>query len=84
MNLADFREQTEVDPIQMEVKLSSDKHRSKHFKQEQKIRERLKKAFPDAPPAPRTAHIYTSRGYNIKSARTQVDHHQHNQGETDF
>ena len=84
VNLADFREQTEVDPIQMEVKLSSDKHRSKHFKQEQKIRERLKKAFPDAPPAPRTAHIYTSRGYNIKSARTQVDHHQHNQGETDF
>lgn len=53
----------------------SDGHRSKHYKEEQRIRDRLKRIFPNAPPAPRTAHhIYKSRGYNIRSAGNQVSH----------
>ena len=80
VDLAEFKEATELDPFQYEVKLS-DKHRSKHYKEEQKIRERLRKMFPNAPPASRTAHIYKSRGYNIKSAGTQVPHDQEERSE---
>ena len=53
--------------FEVEVKMSKP-FWSKHQKAEQKMKDRLKKLFPNgAPPAPRTAHIYRSRGYNIKA-----------------
>ena len=73
VDLQEFKDNSDIDPFEYEVKLS-DGHRSKHYKEEQRIRDRLKRIFPNAPPAPRTAHIYKSRGYNIRSAGNQVSH----------
>ena len=72
VDVKELKDNSEIDPFELEVKLTQ-KHHSKHYKEEQKIKERLRKLFPNGiPPAPRTAHIYLKRGYNIKAAGTQT------------
>ncbi|QDZ25326.1 hypothetical protein HOP50_16g78740 [Chloropicon primus] len=82
VDLKSFKENSELDAFEYELALTGtkDRHRSKRYKEEQKIMAKLRKMFPDTPPAPRTAHIYKSRGYNVRSARTQIPHDDEEEG----